>query len=351
KQIPGIGNILYRRLLQTFKTPEAAFNATEAALISVEGISTGLAKKIHSFSDFDTVDRDLEKADKSDTSILTFNDSDYPSLLATIDDPPPFLYVKGSWNGDLHYPIAVVGSRKTTTYGRSVTERLCRSLSENGMIIISGFARGIDSHAHRAALTAGGRTIAVLGCGIDVCYPVENKKLFHEILEQGAIISEFPMDALPEPHHFPQRNRIISGLSLGCVVIESGLRSGSLITARLALEQGREVFAVPGSIFSDHSAGPHHLIASGAKLVRGVEDILEEILPQVRQWTLFSESKKPDLEEDEEKIFSLLSFDPKHVDLVISESTMPTSVVSNLLLMLELKGFIRQQAGQYYVRT
>ncbi|MFQ5781351.1 MAG: DNA-processing protein DprA, partial [Nitrospiria bacterium] len=305
---------------------------------------------IRSFTDFDPVDKELEKADKAGASLLSLKDPSYPALLLAIYDPPPLLYVKGEWGKETVYPVAVVGTRKTTHYGRTVTERLCRGLAQQGMTVVSGFARGIDGLAHRSALSQGGKTIAVLGCGVDCIYPTEHKRLFDEIVEQGAIFSEFAMGAPPEPHHFPQRNRIISGLSLGCVVVEATLKSGSLITARFALEQGREVFAVPGPILSETSAGPHQLIASGAKLVHEVGDILDELLPQLKRRSPKPEPESPPLESDEEALYRLLSSEPKHVDQVIHESAKTASAVSGLLLMLELKGAVKQLAGQFYVR-
>ncbi len=349
RRIAGVGNVLYRRLIETFKTPEAVFAAREEALLRVEGISNEAAQGILDFQDFEWVDRECEEIVKADVSLVSIHDPDYPPLLAAIYDPPPLLYLKGSLEGDRH-PIAVVGSRKTTPYGKRVTERICSELAGYGMTVVSGFARGIDGFAHQAALTAGGRTIAVVGCGVDRIYPSEHKALFEQIVEQGAVISEFPMGAFPEPHHFPQRNRIISGLSLGCVVVEAALESGSLITARFALEQGREVFAVPGSIFSETSAGTHRLIKSGAKLVQGVDDILEELLPALKRKPQMPGPPLTPLEGDEEVLYRLLSLEPKHIDQVILESARPASVVSGLLLALELKGAVRQLAGKFYVR-
>lgn len=354
KQVPGVGNVLFKRLIEAYKTPKAVFEASEAHLVQV--ISERVAKEIHAFKDFDAVDRELEQVWKDGATLLTLADPDYPALLSAIYDPPPVLYVKGLWQKEQKqvqwdYPIAVVGARRITPYGRRVTERLCRALVERSVSIVSGFARGVDALAHRTALAAFGKTFAVLGCGIDVIYPPEHKKLYHEIQEQGAVLSEFSMGTPPIAGNFPKRNRIISGLSLGCLVVEAGLKSGSLITARLAMEQGREVFAVPGPIDSELSAGPHQLIASGAKLVQGAEDILEEILPQVAPKPEVSHLEAPVLEAEEAVVFQSLSFEPKHIDLLIQESQKPAAVVSGLLLTLELKGVARQMAGQYYVKV
>ncbi len=351
KRVPGVGNVLYKRLIQRFQKPEAVFEADEAALLQIEGLSGRTAKEIVSFKDFDWVDREIDKIEKEKAFLLTLNDPNYPTLLAAIYDPPPILYVKGIWDtACAPHPLAVVGSRKTSPYGRAMTERLCRDLANRGVTIVSGFARGIDGIAHRVALSAGGHTLAVLGCGIDSVYPVEHKNLFRDIIEQGTLFTEFPMGALPEAHHFPQRNRIISGLSLGCVVVEASQKSGSLITAALALEQGREVFAVPGSVLSATSVGPHQLIASGAKLVQTADDIMEEILPQFKKGSSAQTIAPPELEAEEDLVYRCICFEPKHIDVLIQESDRAASQISALLLALELKGLVRQISGQYYVK-
>lgn len=349
KRVTGVGNVLYRRLLDRFKTPDAIFAAGEEALQTVAGVSLDLAKAICCFSAFDQVDREIEKLDALGVTLLSLQDPDYPPLLAAIYDPPPFLYVKGDPQTANPYPVAVVGSRRASHYGKTVAERLSRELAEQGVTIVSGFARGIDTIAHQAALAAGGRTIAVLGCGIDQIYPPEHRSLSEEVAEQGLILSEFPLGTPPDGRNFPQRNRIISGLSLGCLVVEATLESGSLITARCALDQGREVFAIPGSILSETTAGTHQLIRSGAKLVERVEDILEEILPQVRRVPRES-AFAPVLEGEEKKLYDLLGFEPKHIDQLIHESTLSIAVVSGLLLALELRGIARQLTGKFYVR-
>ncbi len=352
KQVPGVGNVLYKRLIEAFKAPDAVFEAGEKRLRDIEGLSEKVAKEIVSFKAFDPVDRELDRITKVGATLLTLSDPAYPPLLSAIYDPPPFLYVKGVWGeSSAPYPIAIIGSRKTTAYGKTMTERLSRGLVEQGCTIVSGFARGIDSIAHRAALSGGGDTIAVLGCGIDQIYPRENKKLYDEIIEKGTIFSEFKIGAPPEAHNFPKRNRIISGLSLGCLVVEANLKSGSLITARLALEQGREVFALPGPVLSETSVGPHQLIASGAKLVEKTEDILEEILPQLKRTSATPSSPPPELEEEEAHLYSSLAFEPKHIDALIQESQRAAPVISGLLLCLELKGLVRQMPGQYYVKV
>ncbi len=369
KQVSGVGAVLYKRLIENFKTPEAVFAADEDALWTVEGISDAVAKNILTFKNFDPAKKEIEKIEKDGVTLLTLTHPEYPSLLLTIYDPPPILYRKGKIGNDLH-PVAMVGTRNMTAYGKSVAERLAGDLARVGVTVVSGFAKGIDGVSHRAALSAGGRTFAVLGCGIDHIYPKEHRKLYNDILENGLIFSEFPMGTHPEPHYFPQRNRTISGLSLGCVVVEASTKSGSLITARFAMEQGREVFAVPGSIFSETSKGVHYLLASGAKLVADIQDILKELLPQIKagrqQGEMPLQSNKinsfplfapvqaskvlPVLVGDEDKLYQLLSLEPKQINTIIEESFLAPSVVSYSLLGLELKGVVRQLVGQFFVR-
>ncbi len=370
KQVSGIGAILYKRLIDQFKNPEAVFAASEEALWGVEGISESAAKNILTFNAFDAVKREINQIEKEGVQLLTLTDPAYPKLLLSIYDPPPILYTKGTLVESDCYPVAMVGARNMTPYGRSVAERLSGGLARAGITVVSGLAKGIDAVAHRAALVAGGRTVAVLGSGLDCIYPREHQKLADEIAQQGVLISEFPMGTTPEPHHFPQRNRTISGLSLGVVVVEASEKSGSLITSRHAMEQGREVFAVPGSIFSETSSGVHSLIRSGAKLVDQAEDIIEELYPQLRSATrtavatatankslplVAMKTKKPEikvvLQPEEEAIYGLLSMEPKQIDTIIEESHWETAVVSHRLLELELKGVIRQLAGQFYVRV
>ena len=369
KQVSGIGAVLYKRLIENFKTPEAVFSADEEALWAVEGISESVTKNILTFKNFDSAKREVEKIEKDGVTLLTLNDANYPALLLEIYDPPPILYCKGRENHKNLYPVAMVGTRNMTSYGKSVAEKISGDLARVGITIVSGFARGVDATAHRAAIMAGGSTVAVLGCGIDVVYPREHKKLYDEILENGVIFSEFPMGTHPEPHYFPQRNRTISGLSLGCVVCEASTKSGSLITARFAMEQGREVFAVPGSIFSETSKGVHSLLASGAKLVADVQDILKELLPQLKAnpSSLLGTAKAeplpllnpvlkekkvlPILNGDEDKIYQFISLEPKQINKIIEESLLVPSVVSYCLLGLELKGVVRQLGGQFFIRT
>jgi len=286
KSIAGIGNITFTALVDKFGSPSFIFNAAVSKLTEVNGITKKMASNINNFRDWDKINHDLEFLNKNGINIVTYQDEYYPAKLINIYDRPPFLYVQGSLIKD-DINIAIVGSRIASTYGKYTTEKISRELAGKGLTIVSGLARGIDSAAHRGALFAGGRTIAVLGSGLDVVYPPENKKLFADIIQTGAVISEFPPGTPPRSANFPSRNRIISGISYGVLVVEAGEKSGSLITARLALEQGREVFAVPGSIDASNSRGTNKLIKQGAKLIENADDIVEEIWPQLEKQKTF----------------------------------------------------------------
>jgi len=276
KSVPGIGNHLFKRLIDRFNSPENVLEASGKDLLEVEGITPRLIAAVKQHNIPDSVKKDLDLVMNKGYKIVTMSDTDYPPLLLQIPDPPPFLYVFGSLNGSFKN-IAVVGSRNATSYGISTTKRLCKDLASLKMTIVSGMAIGIDSAAHEGALMGKGNTVAVLGSGLEIIYPAENRKLFHMIAENGAVVSEFSLMTEPEAHNFPARNRIISGTSFGTVVVEATKRSGSLITARLAAEQNREVFAIPGSIHSFKSTGTHTLIKQGAKLVEHAQDIMEEL--------------------------------------------------------------------------
>jgi DNA processing protein len=366
KWVEGVGNVGFNALLEAFGTPQKVFEAPLSMIKAVPGIGDKTAPQIKSFKDWKKVEKELEFADRTCVSIVTSQDPLYPSQLLSTYDYPAFLYVKGHLKED-DVNVAVVGSRTASTYGKFTTERLCRELVLRGITVISGLARGIDSAAHRGALSGKGRTIAVLGCGLDVVYPPENEKLFTEISLQGALISEFPFGTPPNAPNFPTRNRIISGISLGVVVVEASEKSGSLITARIALEQGREVFAVPGSIDSSGSRGTNKLIKQGAKLIENVEDILEEILPQVTRAPKVvkpdQREKQPDdrqkiltsspdlvLKETEKTVWQVLSQKPVHIDQIITSTGLTAHEVLVILLNLELQGLIEQKPGKTYMR-
>ena len=367
KWIPGVGNLGFTALVETFGSPRAVFAAPISSLKEISGMGQKVASQIKSFDQWQEVERELDLARKEQVSIVTYGEAIYPKNLLNIYDFPPFLYVKGKLSED-DVCIAVVGSRLASTYGRFSTERLCRELAMRGVTIVSGLAKGIDRAAHQGSLAGKGRTIAVLGCGLDIVYPRENKDIFEKIPLQGAIITEFPFGTPPNGPNFPARNRIISGLSLGVVVVEAGFRSGSLITARMALDQGREVFAVPGSIDSAGSKGTNKLIKDGAKLIEGVEDILEEIRPQLGQKLKPQSQKVPvpgnpcpalplagreetrreALTQKERSLLQQISRMPVNIDDLIAKTGERPGDTLNILLLLELKGLICQLPGKRF---
>jgi DNA processing protein len=351
--IDGLGSVSYCNLIRKFGTPGSIFKASIQELEAVGGIRPKVIEEIKAFNRADRVAQELEHMRRHQVSLVAFVDDNYPAQLLHIYDPPPFLYVKGELQQGDKLAVAVVGSRFASHYGKITTEKISQDLAREGITIVSGMARGIDSSAHKAALAAGGRTIAVLGCGIDVNYPAENKKLKEEIASQGAIISEFPFSTPPASSHFPMRNRIISGLSLGVVVIEASHRSGSLITARLALEQGRDVFAVPGSIGSLRSRGTHRLIKDGAQLVEDARDILTELLPQMKDRApsvgVHQDSKEM-VSEEAQRILDVLEQGHVQIDSITTQTGLPSSQVSSTLLDLELKEIIRQLPGKVFIK-
>jgi DNA processing protein len=350
---PGVGSILIKRLLDQFKTPEAVFQAPEEELLSIEGLGERVAREIRKGPVEKVVDRELYLIKEIGGKIITLKEDAYPRRLRDIYDPPALLYVRGELRKEDELAISIVGSRKTSPYGRWVTEKISQDLARHGVTIVSGMARGIDGLAHGGAISGGGRTIAVLGCGVDVIYPAENRNLFKKITDHGAVLSEFPMGSPPEGGHFPKRNRIISGLSIGVVVVQASAESGSLITAGYALEQGREVFAVPGNVGAEGSRGTHQLIKDGAKLVESSEDILEEILPQWQRERETAEKAggpERDLSKEEKTLYELLGESPLHIDALIRGSQFDPGKVSSLLLDMELKGLICQWPGKCFSR-
>lgn len=351
--IDGLGRVSYRNLIQKFHSPGKVFKASIKDLEEAGRLRPDVIKQLRKFNQAARVKKELELIRKHQVTLVTFLDENYPPNLLTIYDPPPFLYVKGELRKEDKVAVAIVGSRFASHYGKLVTERISRDLALEGVTVVSGLARGIDTSAHRGALSVKRRTIAVLGCGIDVNYPVENRKLREEIASSGALISEFPMSTPPTSSHFPIRNRIISGLSLGVVVVEASHRSGSLITARLALEQGRDVFAVPGSIDSLRSRGTHGLIKEGAKLVEDARDIFTELLPQIRNHPQSVNLKQDEgemLSGEARSIINLLEQGQLQIDTIIAETGLNSSQVSSTLLDLELRGLIMQLPGKVFVR-
>ncbi|OGP55284.1 MAG: DNA protecting protein DprA [Deltaproteobacteria bacterium RBG_13_52_11] len=347
--VPGVGPITYRNLVARFHAPERVFAASIQELAAVGGIGEKTICAIKEFPAEKMAAEELKKAEDLGGSILTFRDQGYPKNLLEIYDPPPLLYVRGELGDVDPLMVAIVGSRRGSSYGRAMTRRISKELASAGVTVVSGMARGIDTFAHLGALEAGGKTIAVFGCGIDVIYPPENKKLFFDIIGHGAVISEFPLSTPPEGKNFPKRNRIISGVSLGVVIVEATADSGSLITASHALEQGREVFAVPGNVGMATSKGTNRLIKQGAKLVEEAQDILTEIIPQYGG--VVKKDDLPALSDAEGGILQLLSHTPLHIDEISRMSQMEIQRVSTILLSLELKGVISQLGGKMFVRN
>lgn len=372
KAVEEVGCVGFRTLLAAFGTPQAVFRASTATLKVIPGIGPKTADNIRSFSGWETAEREVTRAGELGIAVVTSQDPLYPANLLNIYDYPPLLYVRGSFAPE-EIGVAIVGSRLASTYGKYITEKLGRELAMQGITVVSGLARGIDSAAHRGALAGKGRTIAVLGCGLDIVYPPENEALAAEIAAHGAIATEFPFGTPPNAPNFPARNRIISGISLGVVVVEAGEKSGSLITARIASEQGRSVFAVPGAIESAGSRGTNRLIKQGAKLIDSVEDILEEILPQAglsqtlpeqrpRMSTIGVMPAKPEAPpvsprtkgakpgDTESKLLPFITREPVNVDTLIAASGLTAHEVQSSLLVLELGGIVRQLPGKLFLR-
>ncbi len=349
--IDGVGDRTLVKLIQAFGSTDAALAATTDELLHA-GCCPELAESIRRGPDTNI----RQQIDRQVKSIKRLKIQTH-SRLRAIPDPPPLLYMSGMVTPQDDVAVAIVGGRRATASGRILTEEIAKELSERGVTIVSGLARGIDAAAHRGALTGKGRTIAVLGCGIDRTYPSEHHALRRSIELHGAVISELPIGAAPHGHHFPRRNRIISGLSLGVLVAEATTNSGSLITAKLALEHGREVFAVPGSIKEDACRGSNRLIKEGAKLIEGAQDILDEVLPQIdgRQRAMMrldaspSEEQSP-LKREDLLVYEALSYEAQSVDAIIERTGLSAAHVSAILLSLELDGRVRQLPGQQYIR-
>jgi len=345
--IPGIGRVKLTQLENYFGSLKNAWQATPADLKHA-GLDDGSIRAITSWRPRVSLEAEMEKLDRYGVKAFTWHDPDYPSRLKEIYDYPPILYVRGSLLPEDEWCLAVVGTRRASVYGRQVTEEIVADLARSKITIVSGLAKGIDSVAHHSALEAGGRSIAVFACGLDIVYPAENANLARSIIQQGALISEYPLGTRPKADNFPRRNRIMSGLSLGVLIVEAGETSGAMITAHLALEQNREVFAIPGSILSPASRGTNHLIQEGAKLVRDYTDILEELnLTAVAQQIEMKEIIPAS--DTESLLLKQLSAEPIHIDEVCRSSGLPMSMVSSTLAMMELKGLVKQVGTMSYV--
>ncbi len=347
--VPGIGPMRLRRLLDHFGDVRAAWEASEAALRGVGLDRRTLASLLHARRALD-LDALLRHLEATPFHALTWDDERYPRLLRQLESSPPLLFVWGEIRPEDEWAIALVGTRKATTYGREVARRLASELARSGLTVVSGLARGIDAVAHRAALEAGGRTLAVLGSGLDRIYPQEHRRLARQIAEHGAVLSEYPLGTPPDAANFPPRNRIISGLSRAVVVVEAGMKSGALITADYAADQGREVFAVPGSILSPASAGCNRLLRDGASIVTEAEDILiplgMERIVEAREAQALLPSNPT-----EALILQHLSAEPMHVDELARRCGLPAAEVSGTLVVMELKGMVRQVTALHYVST
>lgn len=354
---PGVGRITFKKLVTYFGHPRAVLHATVGQLTRVAGIGHKMAHDIVRFQAAAAAEREFRIVERQGCRVIIQEEAAYPPLLKAIDDPPPLLYVKGELGDPTVPTVAVVGSRHPSTYGKVIAAQLARDLAAHGVTVVSGLARGIDSTAHLGALEGGGQTIAVLGCGLSHMYPPENRRLAERISRQGVVVSEFPMATKPDKLNFPLRNRTISGLSLGTVVVEAGERSGALITAQWALEQGREVLAVPGNITAPTSRGTNRLIKMGAKLVERAEDIIEEFphymhaakpLTTPRQ----EEALQADMSPDEARLLALLDpVEERHIDWIIEQAHLPTGMVSSLLLKLELEGRVVQLSGKLFLKA
>ncbi len=359
--IRDIGPVTIKKLLSVFHTPKRILEASLKELQQIEDIRNARARSIAEFDAWDLVDQELAKIDELGIKAITFADRGYPESLRQIDDAPVLIYMKGEIRDEDKYAIGIVGSRNMTPYGKQMAETLSSELAKKGLTIVSGMARGIDTTAHRGALKMKGRSIAVLGCGIDQPYPPENIKLFEELCKNGAVISECPLGAPPSKENFPKRNRLISGLSLGVLVVEAAAGSGSLITANYALEQGKDIFAVPGNITSMYSVGTNSLIKKGAKLVQNADDIMQELTPLLKgllRSGRTGEMKLPgmvidlaglEINNEEKAICSVLSSEPRHIDIISRETGIAAQRLSGILLNLELKGIVKQAEGKKFL--
>jgi DNA processing protein len=345
--IPRIGRVKLSQLESHFGSLEQAWQATPSELKRL-GLDNSAINAITYWRPKISLDAEMEKLDRYGVKVFTWHDPEYPSRLKEIFDYPPVLYVRGSLLPQDEWCLAVVGTRRATVYGRQATEEIVADLARNKITIVSGLAKGIDSIAHQTALEAGGRSIAIFGCGLDIVYPAENAALARNLIQHGAVISEHPLGTRPKADNFPRRNRIMSGMSLGVLVVEADETSGAMITAHLALEQNRDVFAVPGSILSPASRGTNHLIQEGAKLVRDYTDILEELNLTAVAHQMEIKELIP-ASDTESLLLRQLSAEPTHIDEICRGSSLPISAVSSTLAMMELKGLVKQVGNMNYV--
>jgi DNA processing protein len=349
-RVPQIGRARFSLLESHFSSIEEAWKASSASL-QQSGLRGAALSALLAARDGIDPEAELERLERAGVQALTWNDDAYPSRLKEIFDKPPILYVRGKLAKADEWCVSLVGTRRATAYGRQMSEELARDLAANGVTVVSGLARGIDTIAHKTTLASGGRTIGVLACGLDTVYPPENLRLAQQIAEQGALISDYALGTQPQAQFFPRRNRIMVGLSLGVLVVEGDVKSGALITARQAIDENREVFAVPGNVYSPASRGTNWLIQHGqAKLVTKVEDVLEELNLTMESHQMEIQELVP-ADDTEAGILKTLSTEPMHIDEVGRESGLEISTVSSALSMLELKGMVREVGSLSYVRT
>jgi len=357
ERVPGVGPISIARLIDAFSSPERVFQASAKEIQAKARLSERVAENIAAFTpDRAAILKEMEIISELGAKVITRWDPDYPENLKEIYDPPALLFVRGRFVAEDSKAVAVVGTRNPTRYGTELAEAITRDLVRAGITIVSGLARGIDTAAHWAALRHGGRTIGVLGCGIDVCYPKENKDLVTEIERCGAVISEFRPQTGPLSTNFYRRNRIVSGLTRGTLVVEAAPRSGSLITAAHALDQNREVFALPGSVLNKRSWGPHHLLKQGAALVESAQDIIDILFsqkdaaaPKPAAYTHINHLE--DLSDTARQVFDAVDLDPVHIDILCEHLGIDAGRLSGVLLELELRGLIRQHPGKMFSRS
>jgi DNA processing protein len=345
--VKGIGSVRFRCLLDYFGQADIAWNASAEDLHQA-GLSKKIIQNLLEVRSNISVDKVWERIQDLGITIITWDDECYPRRLLEIDQPPPVLYVRGEIHPEDAWSVAVVGTRRVSAYGRQIAEDVAITLARNGITVISGLARGVDAIAHQAAVNAGGRSIAIMGNGVDRIYPPENRKLAEQIISKGALVSDYPPGTPPEASNFPPRNRIISGLSMAVVVIEAGDTSGALITASFAADQGREVFAVPGNITAPQSKGTNRLIYNGAIPLLDPRDILE-----VLQLTMVSQQQEASvvLPSDalEAQLYTAIGNEPLHVDEIRARTNLPIEQVTSTLALMELKGMVRQVGGMQYV--
>ena len=354
-QVPAIGPARFKKFLDFFGTAEKILAAQVFDLMHIEGIERKTAETIVSDRQKFDVVKELAEAEKNGVRIIASFMDEYPQTLKTIYNYPPVLYVKGSFDKKAAVAVGIVGTRKFTSYGKMVCEYLARELAGSGITIVSGLARGVDTIAHQTAVNEKGRTIAVLGNGLSHHYPPENRKLEDKIVQNGAVVSEFGMHTKPDKQNFPRRNRVISGLSLGVVVIEADEKSGALITAKSAIEQGRDVFAIPGNIFSKYSRGPHKLIKDGAKLVETVDDIINEInvlknFVKKTKDNLKVIKEIKNLNNESIVVLEAIGYEPVHIDVLFEKIKLPIEKLSVILLELVMDGVITELPGKMYIK-